>query len=569
MVRRLAKAALVFLACLVAPAASADEMLRALGTVVPASDEDLNALRRAAGKLSANNEVCKSGKDQNQCVLADCGAGGDAARRLDETLALLEGMEPHLTTARHAAFAHFKTLMDESIRKGNRQAELEKYHAYAKFLQDFGKLMLTAADLVDFAKNLRGNIEELEQFLADPGGGQAWKILAKADFADSIVGAVQNTADMADGVAQQYRENGLGIPEAVQKASTVKQGLSDAKNAARAYAEGYAFVKQAEAWRRYATTLTDATEKARILEEAKGFTSQAKEKFSGMRAALGQLIGKILVAVSESQLADMQEEIKEIESNLAAEEIAIHNAWLDWNRLARRSDALDAAIADLKAARGGMNVCLDGCPAQPASPPPSPPSFKGPDGKDSWGAALKWYRDQIAQAGAALSGAAFAFDTGAMPNLAPVMTPQSAGDQDAGRSIEFAYDVDQCTANDGEASTGEASAPFGGAANGVVTLPVPSTAGPVRIIVRRPGKPDVAVETPVVSRGGPKPATADGGDPCGPINCDCDNLEFGLLTGEYRRECRAAEAALKAQCAQTKRIEGTCHPTASGPNPYP
>lgn len=54
---------------------------------------------------------------------------------------------------------------------------------------------------------------------------------------------------------------------------------------------------------------------------------------------------------------------------------------------------------------------------------------------------------------------------------------------------------------------------------------------------------------------------------CEPINCDCDNLEFGILTGPYQDECRAAEAELLRQCRKTKQL-GSCHPTASGPGAY-
>ena len=56
---------------------------------------------------------------------------------------------------------------------------------------------------------------------------------------------------------------------------------------------------------------------------------------------------------------------------------------------------------------------------------------------------------------------------------------------------------------------------------------------------------------------------------CGRIDCDCHNLDFGLLTGPFREECRNHEAGLKQQCEATGRIEGSCHPTASGPNPWP
>jgi hypothetical protein len=56
---------------------------------------------------------------------------------------------------------------------------------------------------------------------------------------------------------------------------------------------------------------------------------------------------------------------------------------------------------------------------------------------------------------------------------------------------------------------------------------------------------------------------------CDAISCDCDNLDFGILTGPYRDECRAAEQALKNACsASGGQIQGSCHPTASGPNPH-
>jgi hypothetical protein len=58
-------------------------------------------------------------------------------------------------------------------------------------------------------------------------------------------------------------------------------------------------------------------------------------------------------------------------------------------------------------------------------------------------------------------------------------------------------------------------------------------------------------------------------DVCAPINCDCDNLEFGILTGAYQDECRGVERQLLDLCRAAGRIEGTCHPTASGPNPNP
>jgi len=57
---------------------------------------------------------------------------------------------------------------------------------------------------------------------------------------------------------------------------------------------------------------------------------------------------------------------------------------------------------------------------------------------------------------------------------------------------------------------------------------------------------------------------------CGRINCDCNNIDAGIITNDYRRICRDVEAELKLQCEINKEeIEGTCHDTASGPNAWP
>lgn len=68
----------------------------------------------------------------------------------------------------------------------------------------------------------------------------------------------------------------------------------------------------------------------------------------------------------------------------------------------------------------------------------------------------------------------------------------------------------------------------------------------------------------------PSPSAANSGSrKAGPINCDCENLDFGILTREYRKVCRAAEAKLKAEYARSGRIKGKCDASAQGPNAQP
>ncbi|HRE62000.1 MAG TPA: hypothetical protein PL096_12910, partial [Micropepsaceae bacterium] len=64
---------------------------RAIGTVTPATDADLADIVRAAEMLALSNSACDTARAEEQCVLVDCGPRADAARRIDEALALLQG----------------------------------------------------------------------------------------------------------------------------------------------------------------------------------------------------------------------------------------------------------------------------------------------------------------------------------------------------------------------------------------------------------------------------------------------------------------------------------------------
>jgi hypothetical protein len=63
----------------------------------------------------------------------------------------------------------------------------------------------------------------------------------------------------------------------------------------------------------------------------------------------------------------------------------------------------------------------------------------------------------------------------------------------------------------------------------------------------------------------PEPAETD----CGRIDCDCNNVNFGLLTREFRAACRERENELKIHCELTGELLGSCNPAASGPDAWP
>lgn len=91
----------------------------------------------------------------------------------------------------------------------------------------------------------------------------------------------------------------------------------------------------------------------------------------------------------------------------------------------------------------------------------------------------------------------------------------------------------------------------------------------VSIMMRRPCSMGAG---PVKGPGTPPPAKDEDGmrvEDCQVINCDCDNVSAGILTGAWRRECRTTEADLKQQCAARHYIDRMCHATASGPAAFP
>lgn len=252
---------------------------------------------------------------------------------------------------------------------------------------------------------------------------------------------------------------------------------------------------------------------------------------SNMRAAIGQLVGKALLAVSEAAQKEMKEEIAEHEKLIDAETAAAHHAWLEWQRHSQRTDAIAAALDAVKAAAVASAPCSKSCPAASIASAPEPPSFKGPDGAEHWGDALRYFNPRIAalRDGIAASSARFS---------AEAADPTDPRTPEACRALPAA---EPAPASDGAPSPS------------VEAVPQPAPAAP---------------ETPAVPA--PQPAEDTVRD-CGAINCDCDNLDFGILTGPYRDECRAAEAALKQLCAERGYLtkNDVCHPTASGPNPWP
>lgn len=89
------------------------------------------------------------------------------------------------------------------------------------------------------------------------------------------------------------------------------------------------------------------------------------------------------------------------------------------------------------------------------------------------------------------------------------------------------------------------------------------------IMARRPCSMGAS---PVKGPGTPPPVKDEDGmrvEDCAVIDCDCANINAGMLTGPWRRECTQTETAMKDMCAKWHYIDRMCHDTASGPAAFP
>lgn len=105
--------------------------------------------------------------------------------------------------------------------------------------------------------------------------------------------------------------------------------------------------------------------------------------------------------------------------------------------------------------------------------------------------------------------------------------------------------------------------------NGNFTSSVPLAAGENTIQATAAGVLSHAIKVTLsTTPSGPTNSTQPSGD-CKRIDCDCDSVEFGLLTKQYRLECRKTETELIRLCKETGKVQGKCHSTASGPKAWP
>ena len=310
---------------------------------IPPSDADLLRLQTAVESLLASGRQCIGGP----CPETNCELASQSAAALDEAETLLLYMQSWVTDARRDALRHYQTLMEEIIRKGDRQAYLEGWLAWQDFFQTFGKVMLDLASISDW-------IEDSSAFLADALGphGKWTDVLHAAEEIDGVLELANNTLGSVDTLAQKLLATGSAIPPAMQT-------LLDAKNLG-SEAKGLALRL------RDAKRLAEAA--ASSGDEALKIASRQQVLKSLRNAA--QILGKIGLMVAESAQQEMKDEIDELARLQGEEQLTASKAFLEWQRVAARSEAILTALETLKGQMETFAPCTAGCTAWMRRPLP-------------------------------------------------------------------------------------------------------------------------------------------------------------------------------------------------------
>lgn len=564
MARLLGAALAVFLG--VAPLAAA-----AQETAPVPEARDLLLLAASAERAHDTAADCRN----SYCPEVDCRLTADLAGVLVRAGATLTAMQPWLDRARSAAVEHYRVQMAELLRHAERRNQLELALAWQESLQTFARMLLDIASIVDWA-------EETSRAVAaatDPTSGWPATLVA-LDQADGAVEAVGNALSLADSLSKQLVEGGLGVPPAAQSVLDMKNLASEAKNLLLRSREAAALAKRAA-----------------ISGDALATAAARQASLRSLRS-LGQIVGRIGLLAIDAQKAGVNDEIAELLKIEADEAASAANAFADWQRWARLSEAAFLALEAIGDPMARFAACLASCPG-PILEPLNPPEFAG------YGVALAYYKVEIAKLATALDSGLARFQ------VARATPPQLTLERRAyhpGERVTAHILVAECAAPEATVAMVDGAGAERGYSrlNGLVEgyadfiapepgdysidlttgagqslarvdfavldpdqeLPPPGAFSPPAF----PPPPEPLTPPPAPETAAPAtstPSTAADGEVCGAINCDCANVEAGLLTGVWQDECLIWEQKLIQQCLATGVIDGSCGLAPAGPAATP
>lgn len=578
----------------------------------PPFDPVYTPLLRSVDRALETAEKCR----QIPCPNPDCAAYHAASHELSELKRLIGEAEwlsnaptepggppgsvggsdltlAHWTAvAREAASLHHRNMMAQLIAHAERLGDVERTQALQNFAIDLSKLAANAADILSFKDGLVDALK-LDPSKAGATLTTADKVLDDLDFMLKIVDGVLNFIELGDLAAANFQRlqaaaspAGLGLPDWFQKVSTAIQIVADVKTVA---ANWMAWRRELADIRAALTAVTSTTPpvlsggpnqvaaaiaaRKKQLADAVAFAERrrkdARKLFSGAATALAQVFLKFANAKAESMQKELADEAAELAAVMSSEQIAALAAYEEWRRKMARNEAVFVLAERVTAALRRLNACEKAC--RPEQPPAGdrvpietfyreqPNTSGGMDRVPQWGTAIKWFDAAIGAHAENLERALAALKATDMASAKVELTPLK-GEFMPEEPIVIRFSGARCLLHQGRIlGPGDAERP---------TI---STGGEASFDGQKePGSYGYLFVSPLSLEEVNTTVRVAGNtaSKCDALNCDCDNIEFGLLTGSYVDQCKAWEAESKLLCNQTGALRaGACHETATGPNP--
>lgn len=380
-----------------------------------------------------------------------------------------------IALAREDATAHYVNVDRQLIASAERRGTVERAVAWSTFATDVSKLFQTGADILSLKDFL---VEKGQSMVLNPD-----RISKPATLMSDISDMMELTdglvafVELGDLMQRKQQElagaaeaNGFGLPDTVQKATTIFGMTNDLKGALPDIIEARALAAEA------VQSMKDASDLLRspiVASSGEAFraglarrgeiaaAAQAKAASDLLKAdelrrkagfGIAQLALKPATMFADYQIAKLTDELNELAEVMAAEERAVVSASLERVGKAQRNEALMQAMEALDAAVARLEACADSCPdvlvAVPQIAIPVGSFHPGPDRKASWGVAIPWFEGEIARYAGAASAALERFRTSRFEaqtvELTPVQSPLPPY-----RTVEIGYGGSSCLLRNG------------------------------------------------------------------------------------------------------------------------
>ncbi len=311
------------------------------------SNSDLQNVITYASIVQSRGFEC----DHLPCPQMDCAQAARILQSLVNLEAALEAMDPWLDQASQDALEAWQSQVGSSIITGENLANAQLAVAWQQYLLNLGSLLLDIAGITSFFK---GQLDKLEK-------GEPLSV--------SDIDEIYELAQTGESALGTLSEQVTGEAPAKPIAGLVG-GANDALGAG-----GHTDINNLK---------SDFSDLISVIDNGvKG------ENGAAGRAAIGQIIGRILKTWAEADMQDRLRRINEMQDTLLAEARAQSARYADWAALDSRKWMAQDALARVRTARASFSPCFTRLCGATSLTRPAFPSF------NSWGEALAFFNDLI------------------------------------------------------------------------------------------------------------------------------------------------------------------------------